>query len=177
MKNKILIAAVIFTVAVLAIASLGGCAKIGTKLVESVLEKASDGSADINLDNGGVTVKDENGSQTQIGENLKLPEGWPSETPLYPDVKLSWSSKTKNSDTGKNEFSVLGEASKVPAKDIYNWYKDKFGSGWEVVTDQFTESSDGDFAVLGFKSSKYEVTVMVTSSKDVTSVTMAVKEQ
>jgi hypothetical protein len=177
MKKKILIAASILTLAVFAIASFSGCAKIGTKLLESAIEKASGGSADINLQNGGVSVKDENGGQTQIGENVKIPDGWPSETPLYPDVKLSMSTKTKNSDTGKNEFSVLGEATKGTAKDIYNWYKDKFGSGWEVATDQYTESSDGDFAVLDFKSSKYEVSIMITAAEKTTTLTMVVKEQ
>jgi hypothetical protein len=176
-KKRILIVASIMTLAILAIASLSGCAKIGTKLVESAIEKASGGNADVNLDNGAVSVKDENGGQTQLGENVKIPEGWPSETPLYPDVKLSMSTKTKNSDTGKNEFSVLGEATKGAVKDVYNWYKDKYGSGWEVVTDQYTESTDGDFVVLDFKSSKYEVTVMISAADKVTSLTMAVKEQ
>jgi hypothetical protein len=105
MNKKILVAASILTLAVFAVASFSGCAKIGTKLVENAINKASGGSANVNLDNGGVTVKDENGGQTQIGENAKLPDGWPSDTPLYPDVKLSMSSKTKNSkDTGKNNF-------------------------------------------------------------------------
>ncbi|MHB1377274.1 MAG: hypothetical protein ACYCXB_07620 [Candidatus Humimicrobiaceae bacterium] len=177
MKKKMLIAASILTLAIFAIASFSSCAKIGTKLVEGAIEKASGGKADVNLDNGGVSVKDEKGGQTQIGENVKIPDGWPSETPLYPDIKLSMSTKTKNSDTGKNEFSVFGAATKGTVKDIYNWYKDKFGSGWEVVTDQYTESSDGDFVVLDLKSSKYEVSVMIAASGGTNTVTMVVKEQ
>ena len=177
MKKKTLIAASILTLAIFSIASFSGCAKIGTKLVESAIEKASGGSADVNLENGGVSVKDENGGQTQIGENVKIPDGWPSETPLYPDIKLSMSTKTKNSDTSKNEFSVLGLATKGTVRDVYNWYKDKFGSGWEVTTDQYTESSDGDFVVLDFKSSKYEVSIIIAASGETTSVTMVVKEQ
>ncbi|MHB1253500.1 MAG: hypothetical protein ACYCZ1_04970 [Candidatus Humimicrobiaceae bacterium] len=177
MKKKILIAASILTVAVLAIASFSGCARIGTKLVENAINKASGGSADVNLDNGGVTVKDEKGGQTQIGDNAKLPDGWPSDTPLYPDVKLSMSTKTKNTDTGKNEFSVLGEVTKGTAKDVYNWYKDKFGSGWEVAIDQYTESEDGDIAYLNFKSTKYDVSIMTTASNKTVTLTMTVVEQ
>lgn len=177
MKKKILVAASILTLAVLAIASFSGCAKIGTKLVESAIEKASGGSADVNLDNGGVTVKDEKGGQTEIGENAKLPDGWPSDAPLYPDSKLSMSTRTKNSETGKNEFSVLGEVTKGSIKDVYNWYKDKFGSGWELATDQYTESEDGDIAYLNFKSDKYEVSVMVVKSGKTISLTMTVIEK
>ena len=177
MRKKILATVSILTLAIFAIASFSGCAKIGTKLVEGAIEKAAGGNADINLEDGGVSVKDENGGQTQIGENVKAPDGWPSETPMYPDMKLSMSTKTKNSDTGKNDFSVLGVATKGTVKEIYNWYKGKFGSGWEVVTDQYTESSDGDFVVLDFKSSSYEVSIMVAASGDTVTVTMVVKEQ
>jgi hypothetical protein len=177
MNKKILVAASILTVAVLAVASFSGCAKIGTKIVESAIEKASGGSADVNLDNGGVTVKDEKGGQTQIGDNAKMPDGWPSDTPLYPDVKLAMSSKNKNSDTGKNEYSVLGEVTNGTIKDVYNWYKDKFGSGWEIPTDQYTESADGDFAVLNFKNDKYNVNIMITEADKKGSLTMVVVEQ
>ncbi|MHB8279321.1 MAG: hypothetical protein ACYDIA_16950 [Candidatus Humimicrobiaceae bacterium] len=177
MKKKILITVSILALSVLAIASFSGCAKIGTKIVEKAIEKASGGSADVNLDEGGVTVKDEKGGQTQIGGNAKLPDGWPSETAVYPDVKLSMSTKTKNGDTNKNEFSILGEVTKGSIKDVYNWYKDKFGSGWEVVTDQYTESNDGDVAYLNFKSDKYEVGVMAGKSGETISLTMTVIEQ
>ena len=177
MKKKILVVVSILTLSVLTIASFSGCAKIGTKLVENAIEKASGGSADVNLDNGGVTVKDEKGGQTQIGENVKIPDGWPSDTPLYPDTKPSMSTKTKNGETGKNEYSVLGEVTKGTIKDVYNWYKGKFGSGWEVVTDQYTESEDGDIAYLNFKSDKYEISVMVGASGENVTLTMTVIEQ
>ncbi len=177
MKKKILIAASLATLMVLTVASFSGCAKIGTELVENAVEKAAGGDADINLEEGGVVVKDEKGGQTEIGENAKLPDGWPSDTPLYPDSKLSMSTKAINSETGKNEFSVLGEITKGTSKDVYNWYKDKYGSGWELVTDQYTESEDGDFAVVNFKNAKYDVSIMITQSDEAVMLTMAVKEE
>jgi len=177
MKKKILIIAGVALAAVLIISSLSGCAKIGTKLVENAIEKAAGGDADIDLEEGGVVINDEKGGQTEIGENAKLPDGWPSDTPLYPDSKLSMSTKTKNSETDKNEFSVLGEITNGSIGDVYNWYKDKYGSGWEVITDQYTDSEDGDFAVLNFKSDKYDVSVMIAQSDEAVTLTMAVKEQ
>ena len=177
MKRKILIIAGITVATILIISSFTGCAKIGTKLVENAIEKAAGGNADIDLEDGGVVVKDDKGGQTEIGENAKLPDGWPSDTPIYPDYKLSMSTKTKNSETDKNEFSVLGEITKGSIGDAYNWYKDKYGPGWEVITDQYTDSEDGDFAVLNFKSSKYDVSVMIAQSDETITLTMTVKEQ
>ncbi|MCL4378058.1 MAG: hypothetical protein M1475_05855 [Actinobacteria bacterium] len=176
MKKKVLFS-IIVILGVAIILSFAGCAKIGTKIAEKAIENAAGGDVDLNLDKGGATIKDEKGGQTQIGENVKLPDGWPSDTPVYPDVKLSMSTKTKNGDTGKNEFSIIGEITKGSIKDVYNWYKDKYGSGWEAVTDQYTESNDGDIAYLNLKSNKYEVGVMLGKSGETTSMTMTVIEQ
>ena len=177
MKKRVLAIIGISTIAILVLLSFSGCANIGAKIAEKAIEKAAGGNVDLNLDKGGVTVKDENGGQTQIGENAKLPDGWPSDLSVYPDVKLSMSTKTKNGDTNKNEFSILGEVTKGSIKDVYNWYKDKYGSGWETTTDQYTESSDGDVAYLNFKSDKYDVGIMIGKSGDTTTMTMTVVEQ
>ncbi|MHB1347134.1 MAG: hypothetical protein ACYCXK_06535 [Candidatus Humimicrobiaceae bacterium] len=177
MKKKILIFSGIAIIIVLTITSFSGCARIGTKLVENAIEKAAGGDADFDLEEGGVVVTDGKGGKTEIGENAKLPDGWPSDTPLYPDTELSMSTRAENADTDKNEFSVLGEITSGTIKDVYNWYKDKYASGWEIPTDQYTESEDGDFAVLNFKSDKYDVSVMVTQSDETATLTMAVKEQ
>lgn len=177
MKKRIAVTIGISVMTILVILSFSGCANIGTKIAEKAIEKAAGGDVDLNLSEGGVTVENEEGGQTQIGENAKLPDGWPSELAVYPDVKLSMSTKTKNGDTDKNEFSILGEVTNGSIKDVYNWYKDKYGSGWEVTTDQYTESSDGDIAYLNFTSDKYDVGVMIGKSGDITTMTMTVVEQ
>lgn len=177
MKKRILSTFGIFVILILFISTISGCAKVGTKIAEKAIEKAAGGNVDLNLDENKVNIKDEEGNQTQIGENAKLPDGWPSELPVYPDVKLSMSTKTKNGDTNKNEFSILGEVTGGTIKDVYNWYKDKYGAGWEVTTDQYTESSDGDVAYINFKNDKYDVGIMVGKSGDTATMTMTVVEQ
>jgi len=177
MKKRILAVIVISVMAILVLISVSGCANIGAKIAEKAIEKAAGGNVDLNLSEGGATVKDEKGGQTQIGENTKLPDGWPSELAVYPDVKLSMSTKTKNGDTNKNEFSILGEITNGSIKDVYNWYKDKYSSGWEVTTDQYTESNDGDVAYLNFKNDKYDVGVMIGKSGETATLTMTVVEQ
>ncbi len=177
MKKRTLAFIGILVILILSISALNGCAKIGTKIAEKAIEKATGENIDLNLNENGVNVKDEEGNQTQIGENAKLPDGWPTELAVYPDVKLSMSTKTKNGDTNKNEFSILGEITNGSIKDVYNWYKDKYSSGWEVTTDQYTESNDGDVAYLNFKSDKYDVIVTVNNSDDTVAMTMTVVEQ
>ncbi|MCE5329037.1 hypothetical protein LLG07_01690 [bacterium] len=177
MKKRTLATIGILVIFILVILSFSGCARTGTKIAEKAIEKAAGGNVDLDLDKNGVTVKDEEGGQTQIGENAKLPDGWPSELAVYPDVKLSMSTKTRNGDTNKNEFSILGEFTNSSIKDVYKWYKNKYSSGWEVTTDQYTESNDGDVAYLNFKGDKYDVVVMIGKSGDTASMTMTVVEQ
>ncbi|MDD3520194.1 MAG: hypothetical protein PHU65_03030 [Actinomycetota bacterium] len=156
------------------------CARVGSKItenaIEKALEKASDGNVDLDLQEGGAVVKDEKGGETQIGENVNLPEGWPSDVPVYPDTNFSMSTKTKNGETDKNEYAVWGIITKGSAEEAYNWYKSKF-SGWDIVTDQYTKSDDGDLAFLYLKSSAYEVSVTIGESDDETSLGMQVIEQ
>jgi len=178
MKKVIIISSVVVVFLVLFSMAFSGCSKVGEKIAEKAIEKASGANVDINLEKNGVNIQNKEGEQTQIGENAKLPEGWPSECATYPDLKLSISTKTKNSDTGKNEFSILGEVTKGSIKDVYNWYKEKYSSGWENTTDQYTESNDGDIAYLNYANDKYEVGIMIAGkSGESYSLTMTVVEK
>lgn len=146
------------------------------KALEKALEKATDSDVKLNLDEGGAVVKDEKGGETKVGEKVSLPEGWPKDVPVYPDSSFTISSKTKNGETGKNEFSVWGTATKGSAKDVYNWYKSKF-SGWEFSTDQYTESGEGDLAFLYIQNNSYEVSITIGQSEEATSLGMQVIEK
>jgi hypothetical protein len=156
------------------------CARVGSKIaenaIEKALEKSSDGNVDLDLEKGGAVVKDEKGGETQIGENISLPEGWPNDVPVYPDTNFSMSTKTKNGETGKNEYAVWGIVTKGSVEEVYNWYKEKL-SGWEFITDQYTKSDDGDLAFLYLKSKAYEVSVTIGESSDEASLGMQIIER
>jgi len=178
MKKLLIVISLILTLSL--IIPFAGCARAGSKIAEDViekeLEKASDSNIDLDLQEGGAVVKDEKGGETQIGEDVNLPEGWPNDVPVYSDTNFSMSTKTKNGETDKNEYAVWGIVTKGSAEEVYNWYKSEF-SGWEIVTDQYTKSDDGDLAFLYMKSSAYEVSVTIGESEDETSLGMQVIEQ
>lgn len=178
MKKLLIAISLILTLSL--IIPVASCARVGSKIaedaIEKALEKSSGGNVDLNLEEGGAVVKDEKGGETQIGENVSLPEGWPNDVPVYPDTNFSMSTKTKNGETGKNEYAVWGIVTKGSVEEVYNWYKEKF-SGWEFTTDQYTKSDDGDLAFLYLKSSAYEVSVTIGESGDETSLGMQIIEQ
>jgi len=160
--------------------SVASCGKASEKITESAIEKAlentSEENVDVDLEGGEAVVKDEKGEEAQIGEDVELPEGWPNDIPVYPDSKFSISTKTKNGETNKNEYAVWGAVTKGSAEDVYKWYKEKF-SGWELETDQYTKSDEGDLAFLYFKGKGYEVSVTIGESDEETSIGIQVIEQ
>jgi len=177
-KSELAIISIILSFSL--IFSIVSCGKAIEKKTESAIEEAieneSGGNVDVDLKDEGAVVKDEKGEEAQIGEDVDLPEGWPGDIPVYPDSKFSVSTKTKNGETDKNEYAVWGIVTKGSVEEVYNWYKEKF-SGWELETDQYTKSDDGDLAFLFLTSNGYEISVTIGASNGETSLGMQVLEQ
>ncbi len=182
MKKLLLVICLVLTLFL--IITFAGCFRMAPRLsekavekaIEKAVEKATDSDIKLDLDEGGAVVKDEKGGETKVGEKVNLPEGWPKDVPVYPDSSFSISSKTKNGETGKNEYSVWGTATKGSAQEVYDWYKSKL-SGWEVTTDQYTKSDDGDLAFLYLQNNSYEVSITIGQSEDTISLGMQVIEK
>ncbi len=60
---------------------LVGCGNVAEMAAEKAAGAAVGG--DVNVDEGGVSVTDESGNAVSIGENVKIPDAWPSSVPLF----------------------------------------------------------------------------------------------
>jgi hypothetical protein len=67
--------------------SLTGCGSAVQGAVEKAAGDAIGGNVNINSD--GLSVTDSNGNQVQIGENVKMPDNWPSQVPQFEGGKLA----------------------------------------------------------------------------------------
>lgn len=58
--------------------------------VENAVEEAAGNAlgGDVNVDDGNISVTDEEGNEMQLGENVSVPDNWPSEVPVYDNGKL-----------------------------------------------------------------------------------------
>lgn len=177
---KKLLSVTCLVLALFLIVPFTGCFRMGARLTEKAfekaIEKATDSDIKLDLDKGGAVVKDEKGGETKIGEKVNLPEGWPKDVAVYPDSNFSVASKTKDGETGKNEYSVWGTVTKGSAQEVYDWYRSKFSS-WEIATDQYTKSDSGDLAFLYLQSNSYEVSITIGESDEATSLGMQVIEK
>lgn len=63
---------------------LTACGQAAEKAAEVAAEQALGGEGgDVDITDEGVTITDEEGNEAAIGENVAVPDTWPSEVPLY----------------------------------------------------------------------------------------------
>ncbi len=176
MKKRIALMLAIVLVLIVSL-SLPACGNIAEKVVgkavEKAVESAAGGNVDINTEDGEVNISTDQG-EVQSGGNATIPEGWPTEAPPYPDIKITYSAKTKN-DNGTTGFALFAEVSKGTVKDVYDWYKSKM-SGWETSEDNFSTTDGNDSFGLSLKNNKYEALIMAGSDGTVINFTMSIVE-
>lgn len=75
------------TITAIAIAALAfsptlvACGQAAEEVAEQAAEQAIGG--DVEVDDQGVTVTDEEGNEVAIGEDVAVPDNWPADIPLY----------------------------------------------------------------------------------------------
>ncbi|MHB0956789.1 MAG: hypothetical protein ACYC0X_12700 [Pirellulaceae bacterium] len=110
-----------------------GCRKAEEAMMERSIESQmaeAGGNADVHIGDDSVSFKiqDEKGNaNVEIGQNTKLPEGFPQDVPLYPKMTLMMA----NAQTENERFFLVGTSSDAP-EQIATYYKQAAAkNGWE----------------------------------------------
>ena len=107
---------------------------------------------DVELDDDGVKVTDEEGNTSEFGTGADLPDGWPKAIPV-PDGDVTFSTKS-------GEDFTVGITVDGSSQDVYDaWKSDLEGAG-------FTEKDTADFSgnYLGtFTGNGYDVGYTISS--------------
>jgi hypothetical protein len=74
--------AALATAALVLVPALSACGQAAEKAAEVAMENAMSG-ADVNIEDDGVTITDNEGNQMAAGENIQLPDNWPAEIPPF----------------------------------------------------------------------------------------------
>ena len=182
-KTIVIIAVVVSMLLVLLLAS--GCfgqniaEKIAEEAIEKAIEKDSGENVEIDLEEGEMTIKSDDGEvnissdddtveissddgEFTIGSGAELPEDFPGNVPVYPDMEINTSWKSTEND--KDSFSISG-LTEDAGDDVFEWYKDKL-SGWNIEG-EFTMSGDeGKTSTLSAKGDGLIITIMVIETED-----------
>ncbi|MBI4734321.1 MAG: hypothetical protein HY779_05900 [Rubrobacteridae bacterium] len=157
----------------LAIAWLTGCSAITEKASEKAAESAAENllekttgakDVDINENGGSIKVKTDQG-ETEIsgssGKEVKMPDDFPSDIPIYDPAKLTNALKTTSD--GKTGFNIVFESSDKPG-DVVKFYKEELPKNGYTISSTF-ESGAGS-AILSIKKGENEIgNVNVTVSE------------
>ena len=113
--------------------------KVSEKVSEEVAEKATEaaiehdqgGDANVNLQNGNVSIKTDQGSFT-VQNGAKLPDGFPSDVPLYPGAAVQSSA---GSTTAEGQgFLITATSTDAPDK-VIAFYKEKLAGTFQSKAD------------------------------------------
>ena len=141
--------------------------KASENMAEKVLENATGGQADVDIEGENVTVKTEEGN-VQVGEQISLPADFPKDVYVYEGAI-----KAVINNTAAKGYTVSVETDKA-ITDVKAAYEKKIvEDGWEKTgVMDFGES----VSISGTKDSR-TLSVMIGKSGDKTSVVLGVSEQ
>lgn len=140
--NKIKIILIVVAILIISLIVLGRIFssflinKLGSSFINRFLVR--DGKVQITNDGKGITYSGEEGEFSFNSEG-KLPEGFPSDFPLYPEAQItsSWNSA---SNDGQGSSLVL-ETTKTP-EEVNSFYKKELeAKGWKVTNSFSSEET------------------------------------
>ncbi len=184
MKKLFAITAVVVSM-LLVLFAASGCfgqnivERIAEEAIEKAIEKDSGENVEIDLEEGEMTIQSDEGEvsissdddsieiksdegEVTIGVGTELPDGFPGNVPVYPDMEITTSWKSTENDKASYSISGLTDDG---GDGVFAWYKDKL-SGWDIEGEFTMSGDDGKTSTLSAKGSGLVVTVMVFETED-----------
>lgn len=142
-----------------------GCGKSLTEratesLIENSIENSSGGNVDLDLSGDNVSIKGEDGTNVQYGENVTLPSNFPTNAPVYKDAKLMVVS------VNDREASA-SMTSTDSALTILSWYESQL-SAW--TKDQSFDTQD--YYMRAFSRGDEKITVSVGAADGTSTISL-----
>lgn len=156
-----------------------GCADAAERVTERGLEAAieSQGGGEVDLDlddNGSVSVETEDGSFS-MGQT-EIPDDWPSEVPLPPDLEVQSVTQQREAESGITSTMVMGSTDMAP-EQVAELYADALSS-WDETMNTVSSSAGASSVQVAFERPERDsVLVMANQDSTGTFVTIAYGQQ
>jgi hypothetical protein len=156
------------------LSSCGAREKATEKIVEGAIEEAiedeSGGKVDITEDT--MTVKTDEG-ETVFSSKAELPEGFPADVPLYPDMTIT--SSMKSLEDNKEVFYITADIS-APSDEVVSWYKNNL-TGWKIDSEITEAGENGKTTAIGATRDSYLLGLWIGDTDKGTSIILSVGEE
>jgi|SRR3989344_2988291 len=142
---------------------------IGRKVIETAIEKGTEGDADVNFSNGEVTIQSDKGSVTY--GSTKLPDDWPADVPVYPSAMIGFSGSSLGTEDTKMT-AMIQSVTEDSVESVMNFYKKEIVSkGWKITG---TQATAGTSVIVAEKDTRALAIQVVTDGSSGSSITISV---
>ncbi|MDO8846834.1 MAG: hypothetical protein Q7W51_00390 [Coriobacteriia bacterium] len=135
--------------------------KIGEEIGEGIVGAATDSDVEVNDDS--VTIQTDDGEVTIANDTGEMPDGFPSDFPLYDDYVLDGASSVASGGTTTYYINMTSEDE---VTEVFEWYKAEFDDGWTTTGDTFFTDSGSSSGMLTAEKGDMEATVSMTTEND-----------
>lgn len=144
--------------------------KVGEKVAEGIIEKATGGKANVDVDSGNVSVKTKEGS---FSTGTSLPSDWSKDVPVYPEatVTYSGSSNAKSGEAGTGAVLTTSDT----AQKVRDYYaKELVVQGWSVDA---TYNANESTVISAATKDTRTLAVTTDQSDGMTTITLGVNQK
>lgn len=143
--------------------------KVGEKVAVGIIEKATGGKANVDVNSGNVSVKTKDGS---FSTGTSLPADWPKDAPAYPGATVSYSG-SNNPQSGESGFGAV-LTTNDSAQKVRDYYTKELTSlGWKT---EATYNAQETSVVSATKENRV-FTVATAESEGLTTITLGVSQK
>ncbi len=153
---------------------LGACnpaENVAEEMMENAIEEETGGDADVNFGNDGTMRVETDEGTFEAGGN-RVPSDWPSDAPVYPGAKVTYSAMM-NPQTGEPGAALM-LSTEDSEEDVEAFYTAQIATdGWKV---EGTMRSGG-MTVITAKKEGRVLSLMITAANGQTSITIGLGEE
>ena len=142
---------------------------MGRKMVENVMERATDGKADVKVNSDGtMDIKTDDGTFS-MGKDL--PKDWPTDVPSYAGATITYSAAANPTDTEKAGMALILSTTD-DSVTVTKFYEAELKSnGWKITNTM----QGGGTTIMTAEKDERQLSLAISESDDQTGITIAVE--
>ncbi len=160
--KRVLVGIVVIALALGLVGCQGIQDKIGEEIGEGIVGAATD--SDVEVTDESVTIETDDGDVTIANDTGEIPDGFPSDFPLYDDYALDGASSVASGGTTTYYINMTSDDE---VTDVFEWYKAEFNNdGWTMTGDTLYTDSGSSSGMLTAEKGDMEATVSMTTENE-----------
>lgn len=143
----------------------------GENLIEAAIESETGGRANVNVDNGSVTITSDDG-RASFGGGSSLPNGFPDNVPTPDQADLTGS--FSSTDNAQTTYSLIYTVNQGPGPASEDYQAELKNAGFVVTSSGSATTGDGSYSSFEAIKDTTNISVAVAGTGQQTTLTVVV---